>query len=66
MTKHQPKAAFRLLAEVRFKTSRDADELRVQSEFSFDIDRGITVEGWSSFVDGKYQNVGFESAFLSR
>jgi hypothetical protein len=53
-------------ADVKFVMTRQADESRNVQEYRSEIERGVTIEGWATFVNGAYTDVQFESAFISR
>jgi hypothetical protein len=64
--KHQSPTAIRCVADVKFVTTMQADVSRGIEAKSFDIERGITVEGWATFTEQGYRDVRFESAVLTR
>jgi hypothetical protein len=54
------------VADVKFVTAVLPDVSRGIQGKSFEIERGVTVEGWAMFTALGYRDFEFESAFLSR
>lgn len=54
------------MADVKFMTTLLPDISRGIEGKAFEIERGVTVEGWANFIEHGYRDIEFESAFISR